>query len=87
MATDPVTFSILILLPKAFQLQEDICLENDKTKERLLTEMKETDLGEWDGVGLLISRCSLGSTDNLILGQEIHQKTICLTEELKVVPI
>jgi hypothetical protein len=41
MATDPVTFIIRIRVPKPFQPQEDISLENDKTKERLLTKMEK----------------------------------------------
>jgi hypothetical protein len=44
MATDPVTFFIRIDLPKAFKPQENICLINDKTRERLMTKMEEVDL-------------------------------------------
>jgi hypothetical protein len=62
MATDPVTFLIRIDLPKAFQPQEDICLDNGKTKERLEIIMEEE---KWDVV-LLISRCPLGSTKKWI---------------------
>jgi hypothetical protein len=84
-ATDPATFFIQILLPKeAFPPLEEICLDNDKTKERFLTKMEETK--GWKDL-LLISRCPLGSINNLILGEEICQKKICLSEGFKVVPI
>jgi hypothetical protein len=85
MASNPITFRIRIFLPKAFQPQEDICLDNDKTKERLLTEMTEADNGNGDQHVLQISR-SLASKKKWI-GKRICQKTIYLTKELKVVPM
>jgi hypothetical protein len=41
MATHPIPFFIRINLPKAFQHQGDICLNNGKTSERLVTKMEE----------------------------------------------
>jgi hypothetical protein len=83
MATDPVTFLIQIILPKAFQPQEAICLDNDKTKERLLTKMEEaSNMEKWL---LHISRYPLASPKKWIVGNEIYQKKIFLTKELKVV--
>jgi hypothetical protein len=81
MATDPVSYFIQIFLPEDFQLQEEICLDNGKTKERFVTKMEED-----DGVVLLISRCPLGSTKEW-MGSGGNGRTICLTKELKVVPI
>jgi hypothetical protein len=56
-------------------------LDNDKTKERLLTEMKETDPNEATNM-LEISRYTLASKKNLIVivsKEEFHQKRIfCL---------
>jgi hypothetical protein len=99
MATDPVSFFIRIRLPKALQPLEDICLDNGKTKERLLTKMEEVEVQEeeWEEVVLLISRCPLGSTKKWIEENEkevldfyfcdYHEKTIYLSQGLKVVPI
>jgi hypothetical protein len=93
MATDPATFFIRINLPDGgFQLEEDICLDNGKTKERLLTKMEKT----WEVV-LQISRYPLASSKNWIVANEkeilnwylssVSRRTICLTKELEVVPI
>jgi hypothetical protein len=83
-------------LPKAFQLQEGICLDNDKTKERLLIKMKEVDKKEWEV--LLIARYPVESTNEWIDENEnevfdwnwekefTSDKTIYLSKELKVVP-
>jgi hypothetical protein len=66
MATDPVSFFVRINLPEDFQLQEDICLDNGKTKEKLLTKTKIVNVPEPDEelkeVVLLISRYPLAST-------------------------
>jgi hypothetical protein len=91
MATDPATFFIQITLPKAFQPQEDICLDNGKTKERLLTKMEEE---KWKVV-LLISRYPLASTKKWIVENEKEvlnwkvgaDKTIYFSDELRVVAI
>jgi hypothetical protein len=85
MATDPVTFLIRIVLPKAFQLQEDICLDNGRTKERLKTEMEKAD-PNWDKA-LLISRHPLASKKKwIVFGNEYYGKTIYLCNDLKFVP-
>jgi hypothetical protein len=97
-ATDPITFFIRILLPKAFQHQEDFSLDNDKTKERLVTIMGEADpkLKKWEVV-LLISRYPLASTKKWIEENEKevlnwtfsaqNTRRIYLSKELKVVAI
>jgi hypothetical protein len=91
-ATDSVSYFIRIILPKSFQPQEDICLDNYKTKERLQTKMEEE---KWK-VGLLISRYPLTSTKKWIEENKkvlawnfnvLNEKTIYLSEELKVVRI
>jgi hypothetical protein len=92
-ATDSVSYFIRINLPKAFKPLEDICLDNDKTKERLLTKMKEE---KWEVV-LLISRYPLASTKKWIVENEkevsnwdlstVSRRTICLNQELKIVAI
>jgi hypothetical protein len=88
MATDPITFFIQIILPKAFQPQEGICLDNGKTKERLLTEMEKVDPNmKKDKIRLQISRNPLASTNKWIVGKEYYEKKIYLTKELKVVAI
>jgi hypothetical protein len=89
-ATDSVTFSILIHLPKAFQPLEDICLDNGQTKERLLTKMDEVKLE----VVLQISRYPLASTKKWIEENEKevlnwkfstqNGRRIYLSRELKV---
>jgi hypothetical protein len=86
MATDPVTFFIRILLPITFQPQEDICLDNGKTKERLLTKMENWHLNS-EKNELLISRYPLATRKKWSVGNEIYQKSIYLTEELKFVAI
>jgi hypothetical protein len=86
MATDPATFLIRIDLPKAFQPQENICLINDKTRERLMTKMEETDLKEWETFVLLISRHPLAST-KIWMDKEYSGKWIYLSNDLKFVPI
>jgi type II secretory pathway component PulF len=88
MATEPVNFLIRIVLPKAFQLQEAICLDNGKTNERFQTEMEEADpdLEEWEEVVLQVSRYP-HAEKNLIVGKEIGEKTIILSDELKIVAI
>jgi hypothetical protein len=92
MATNHVTFFIRIILPKSFQPIEDICLDIDKTKERMQSKrMEET---KW-GLVLLISRYPLGSTKKWIEQNEKEalnwefgaDKTIYLSSELKVVAI
>jgi hypothetical protein len=86
MATDPINFSIQIILPKAFQLQEGICLDNGKTKERFQTQLKNNP--SWDKLVLLISRYLLASNmKKWIAVKEIYEKKIYLTKELKVVAI
>jgi hypothetical protein len=96
MATDPVSFFIRIDLPKAFQPLEDICLNNGKTKERLLTKMEEAKLKEEEDVVLFISRYPLGSTKKWIEENEKEvlawdftndDRIIYLSIELKVVVI
>jgi hypothetical protein len=102
-ATDPATFLIHIHfnLLKDFQLHEDICLDNDKTNERLLikTEVVNVlDLGRCKEkeVMLLISRYPRASTKKWIVANEKEvfnwdfrntARIISLSEELKVVPI
>jgi hypothetical protein len=88
MATDPITFRIQIILPKAFQLQENICLENVQTKERLLTKIEKAHPNlKKKQLMLLIFRHPLASTKKWTVGKEIYEKTIYLTKELEVVPI
>jgi hypothetical protein len=88
MATDPVTFLIRIVLPKAFQPLEAICLDNSKTKERFQTEIEKVDPNlEKDKLILQISRYRLASTNKWSRGKEISEKKIYLSDELKVVPI
>jgi hypothetical protein len=75
MATNPVTFFIRINLSEHFQLQEDICLDNDKTNERLLIKTKVVNVPDFDDdnlkeVVLLISRSPLASTKKWILANE-----------------
>jgi hypothetical protein len=85
MATDPVTFLIQIILPKAFQPQEAICLDNGKTKERLLIEIEEaTNMEKWL---LQVSRFPLASPKKWNVGNEIYQRKMYLTKELKFVAI
>jgi hypothetical protein len=91
MATDPVTFFIRIILPKAFQPAEGgICLVNGKTKERLLTKMEKADpiLEKIEKIELLVSRYPLASAGKeFIVGEGMFEKTIYLTKELKGVAI
>jgi hypothetical protein len=89
MATDPASFFIQINLPKAFQPQDGICLENGKTKERLLTEMEEAgpELQKLGKIPMMITRYPLASTKKLIVSEEIYEKKIYLTKELEVVAI
>jgi hypothetical protein len=100
MATNPVTFFIRIILPEDFQLQEAICLDNYKQKERLLTKMEKVkvpipDEEDWEEIVLLISRYPQASTKKLIEENEKEvlnwefgaDKTIYINEELKVVAI
>jgi hypothetical protein len=98
MATVPVTFFIRISLPEDFQLQEDICLENGKTNEKLQTKTEVVNLPAWKDkeVVLLISRYPLSSTKKWIVANkkevsnldfQATDRTICLPEELKVVAI
>jgi hypothetical protein len=90
MATDPATFLIRIDLPKAFQPQENICLINDKTREKLMTKMEEADLKKWETFVLLISRHPLASNKNKNIwsvGKEYSGKWINLSNDLKFVPI
>jgi hypothetical protein len=89
MATNPVTFLIRIILPKAFQHIdiEDICLDNGNTKERFQTKMdKSNPKLEMKNLRLHISRYPLASEEKWIMGKEICQKRIYLNKELKVVP-
>jgi hypothetical protein len=96
MAKHPVTFFIRINLPKAYQPQEDICLVNDKTKERLQTKMEPIP-DDWEEVYLLISRYPLASTkkwieenEKEVLVYDLNEdkdRRIYLTEELKIVAI
>jgi hypothetical protein len=88
-------------LPKAFQLQEDILLDNGKTKERLLTKIEEVDVSDWNWddtfkeVVLQISRYPLASTKKWIEENKKEvstwdfttTRTIRLSKELKVVAI
>jgi hypothetical protein len=95
MATDPVSFFIRIKLQKALQPREAICLDNGKTKERLLmTKMEEARVQDKECD--LISRCPLGSTKKWIEENEkevlawdfrTNDRTIYLSDELNVVPI
>jgi hypothetical protein len=96
MSTDPATFFIRIDVPKAYQLQEDICMDNGNTKERLLTKMEESEMWiECEIVHLLISRYPLASTKIWIVENEKEvliwdlsaTRRIYLSKELKVVPI
>jgi hypothetical protein len=76
MATDPVTFFIRIDLPKTFQPQEAICLDNGKTNERLVTEMEKAN-PNGDKCVLLISRYPLASKKNLIVNRkEVYQENL-----------
>jgi hypothetical protein len=85
MATIPTTFVIRIVLPKAFQPLEAICLDNDKTKERLQTKMQEN--RDKDKLMLQISRHPLASTNKWSVGNEYYEKRISFSKELKVVAI
>jgi hypothetical protein len=93
-ATDPVSFFIRILLPKNFQPQKDICLNNGKTKEILLTKMEEGKVLSWE-VFLLISRYPQASSKKWIEENEkevlnwefVGDETIYLCKDLKVVGI
>jgi hypothetical protein len=96
MATDPATFFIRIRLPKDFQLPENICLDNDKTNERLLTKTEVIPVPECKAlkkVVLLISRYPLASTKKWIVANEKDvynwnfyctntNRKICLPEKL-----
>jgi hypothetical protein len=87
MATNPATFLIRIVLPKAFQPLAAICLDNDKTKERFQTKMEKAD-PNWDKLVLLISRYSLASKKKwIVFGKEYYEKTIYFCNDLKFVPI
>jgi hypothetical protein len=86
MATGPATFLIRIDLPKAFKPLENICLINDKTKEKLMTKMEEADLKKWETFVLLISRHPLASKKIWIVNKT-YSKRIYLSNELKFVPI
>jgi hypothetical protein len=83
MATHPATFLICIFLPKAFRPQEDLCLDNDKTKERLLTKMEESDFVEWKVV-LLISRYPQASTKKWIEENEKDVLILNLNETRRI---
>jgi hypothetical protein len=97
MAADPICFFIRINLPKAFQPQENICLDNGKTKERFLTKMEVVNVPEQrEYVVLLISRYPLASTKKWIVENEKellnlefnaveNDRTIYLVKELKVI--
>jgi hypothetical protein len=95
MATEPLSYFIRIRLPKAFQPLEDICLDNEKTKERLVIEKVQEE--ECEEVVLLISCYPLASTKKWIEENEKEVlnlinyarsgKTIYLSDELKFVPI
>jgi hypothetical protein len=76
-------------LPKPFQPQEAICLDNDKTKERLRIKIEtaEPELEKWEKIALVISRYPFASAKMLIAGKEFYQKTIYLSKELKLVTI
>jgi hypothetical protein len=90
MATNPVTFFIQINFPKAFQPPEAICLDNEKTKERFQCEIGEAG-PKWQKAGKIpfqISRYPIASTGKwIVFGKEYYEKTIYLTNELKVAPI
>jgi hypothetical protein len=96
MATDPICFFIRILLEKDLQPLGGICLDNGKTKERLLTKMEEAKvLDNWRV--LRISRYPLASNkkwieenEKEVLNWDFSEEncsTIYLSRELKVVPI
>jgi hypothetical protein len=87
MATDPATFLIRIIFLTAFQLKEDICLINEKTRERLMTKMVKANLEKWETFVLLISRHPLASKNIWNVGKEYNEKIINLSKELKVVPV
>jgi hypothetical protein len=100
MATHPATFFIRIDLAESFQPHKDICLDNDKTEEKLLTKTEVIDLPDWDDdlkeVLLLISRYPRASTKKWIMANEKevfnwdygnNDRTISLSEGLEVVPI
>jgi hypothetical protein len=95
MATDPVTFFIRIILPKASRPQKGISVDNGKTNERLLTRMEDAEFLAWDEVLMLISRYPQASTKEWIDENEkevlewflIDDRKICLTKELKIVSI
>jgi hypothetical protein len=72
MATDPVTFFIRINMPKAFPPLDNICLDNGKTKDRLLTKMEKAKVQDkdWEEVVLLISRYPLASAKKWIEEKE-----------------
>jgi hypothetical protein len=98
MATNPATFFICINLPEDFQLQEAICLNNGKTKERLLTKMEVVKVNmpenRWEEVYLLISRYPQASTKKWIVDNEKeildwdfskdNDRKIYLTDKLKI---
>jgi hypothetical protein len=96
MATDLATFFIRIHLLEDFKLQEDICLDNGKTNERLLTKTKvitDPDFDEKE-VLLLISRYPRASTNKWIVANEKEVfnwdigtcgRSIYLPEEMEVV--
>jgi hypothetical protein len=97
LATNPATIFIRIRLSNSFQLQEAICLDNDKTKERFVTKMEETGpkMEKWGDVFLLISRYPLASTKKWIEENEkevlawevseVDDRKISLTDELQIV--
>jgi hypothetical protein len=89
MASNPVTFFIRIILPKACQPPEGISLDNDKTKERLRSKMGKghPNLEKCEKILLCISRIPLASTKILIGSKDLYQKRIYLTKELTVVAI
>jgi hypothetical protein len=63
-------------------------LDNDKTKERLQTEMEKAHPNlVTDRIMLQISRYPLESTKKWIVRKEVSQKRIYLSNELKVIPI
>jgi hypothetical protein len=88
MATDSISFLIRIVLPEAFQPLEAICLDNGKSKDRLLTKMEKTDPKlEKDKIILHISRHPLAATKKWIVGKQYFEKRISLCKELKIVAI
>jgi hypothetical protein len=97
MATDPVTFFIRITLPEDFQLQKDICLDNDKTEEKLQTKKEVVNVPNWGEEDLLlISRYPRASTKKWIVANEgevfnweyaNNARSIYLPEEMEVVAI